>query len=100
MTIDSENPRLDVSVQASLLNILADLRDEHGTAYLFNSHDLNLVQHFADPAAVMYLGRIIEERRADIGMLMPPYHPYTEALLSAAPVADGDRRIRRSPVKR
>ena len=79
---------LDVPVQASILNLLADLQDLHGTAYLFISHDLNLVQHFADRVAVMYLGRLVEERRTDTGMLMPPYHPYTEALLSAVPVPE------------
>jgi len=86
---------LDVSVQASMLNLLADLQDEHGTAYLFISHDLNLVQHFADRVVVMYLGRIVEERRTDTGMLMPPYHPYTEALLSAVPVPEPTLEARR-----
>ncbi len=80
---------LDVSVQAAIMNLLLDLQERFGAAYLFISHDLNLVQHIADRIAVMYLGRIVEIRGgADI--LKPPYHPYTEALLSAAPVPDPD----------
>ncbi len=86
---------LDVSVQASILNLLADLQDEYGTAYLFISHDLNLVQHFADRIVVMYLGRIVELRTADGGMLEPPFHPYTEALLSAVPVPEPTLEARR-----
>jgi peptide/nickel transport system ATP-binding protein len=85
---------LDVSVQASIVNLLADLQDEQGTAYLFISHDLNLVRHIADRVAVMYLGRIVELCQA-IHLLQPPYHPYTEALLSAVPVPDPGLRARR-----
>lgn len=85
---------LDVSVQASIINLLSDLQDALGTALLFITHDLNLVQHFADAIAVMYLGRIMEMRPASAGAL-PPYHPYSEALLSAAPVPDPDVQARR-----
>jgi len=85
---------LDVSVQASIVNLLADLQDAEGTAYLFISHDLNLVRHIADRVAVMYLGRIVELCRAT-DLLQPPYHPYTEALLSAVPVPDPGLRARR-----
>jgi len=87
---------LDVSVQASILNLLADLQDEHGTTYLFISHDLNLVQHVADRVGVMYLGRMVELRDVT-GPLAAPFHPYTEALLSAVPVPEPSlvaRRIR------
>jgi len=87
---------LDVSVQASIINLLFELQEEFGTAYLFVSHDLNLVQHFADRVAVMYLGRIVE-LRSSTHIFRPPYHPYTEALLSAAPSPDPEminRRIR------
>ena len=85
---------LDVSVQASIINLLSDLQDALGTSLLFITHDLNLVQHFADEIAVMYLGRIMEMRPASAGTL-PPYHPYSEALLSAAPVPDPDVQSRR-----
>lgn len=75
---------LDVSVQAYVLNVLADLRDRLNVAYLFISHDLSVIAHIADRVAVMYRGAILEEGPvADV--LQPPYHPYTEALLSAIP---------------
>ncbi|WP_048710301.1 ABC transporter ATP-binding protein [Microvirga massiliensis] len=81
---------LDVSVQAAILNLLADLQDRLGTAYLFISHDLNVVQHFADRVVVMYLGRLVEERPLHGATITAPFHPYTEALMSAAPVPDAD----------
>ncbi|MDP3761190.1 MAG: ABC transporter ATP-binding protein [Ramlibacter sp.] len=85
---------LDVSVQASIVNLLMELQDEHGTAYLFISHDLNLVQQIADEVIVMYRGRALENRPVG-GALQPPFHPYSEALLSAAPVADPAISVRR-----
>ena len=78
---------LDVSVQGSLMNLLLDLQREAGTSYLFISHDLAAVQHLSDRIAVMYLGHLMESGEA-AKVLRPPYHPYTEALLSAIPVAD------------
>jgi peptide/nickel transport system ATP-binding protein len=75
---------LDVSVQATVLNLLADLRDRLHLAYLFISHDLSSVAHIADRIAVMYAGVICEEGPTE-AVLAPPFHPYTEALLSAVP---------------
>ena len=78
---------LDVSVQAAVLNLLQDLQTEQGTAYLFVSHDLAVVRHLADRIVVMYLGEVMEQG-STAALFRPPYHPYTEALLSAVPVPD------------
>ncbi len=93
MICDEITSGLDVSVQGAILNLLADLQDEHGLSYLFISHDLNVVQHIADRIVVMYLGRIVEVRGTV--SRAAPYHPYTEALFSAVPSLDPGLETRR-----
>lgn len=90
LVCDEAVSALDVSVQAVILNLLSDLRDELKIAYLFITHDIGVVAHIADTIAVMYRGGVMEEGPV-ASVLRPPYHPYTEALLSAVPVV-GKRR--------
>jgi oligopeptide/dipeptide ABC transporter ATP-binding protein len=76
---------LDVSIQAQILNLMAELQQKLGLTYLFIGHNLNVVRHVSDYVAVMYLGRIVETGPVD-AIFASPIHPYTRALLSAAPI--------------
>ncbi|MHB9150166.1 MAG: dipeptide ABC transporter ATP-binding protein [Thermoleophilia bacterium] len=87
---------LDVSVQGSLMNLLMKLQIEQRTSYVFISHDLSAVQHLSDTIAVVYVGRVMEVGDAT-AVLTPPFHPYTEALVSAVPVADPD--VKQNPIR-
>jgi len=90
---DEPTSALDVSVQAAILNLLAELQQRAGVSYVFISHDLGVVRYLSDRIAVLYLGRIMEIGPAE-AVFEGPHHPYTEALLSAVPDLTGDRRAR------
>lgn len=94
---DEATSALDVSIQAQILNLLADLQTARGLTYLFITHDLGLVRYFATRVAVMYLGRIVETGRTE-RIFAEPRHPYTKALLASVPSLDPDRRSAAKPV--
>jgi oligopeptide/dipeptide ABC transporter ATP-binding protein len=85
---------LDVSIQAQVLNLLQELKEELGLTLLFVAHDLSVVEHISDRIAVMYVGKIVELTEAET-LLRHPMHPYTEALVSAVPPADPDIHTKR-----
>jgi len=88
---------LDVSIQAQVLNLLADLQADFGLSYLFIAHDLEVVRHVSDSVTVMYLGRVAEHGPGD-AVYDHPRHPYSAALLSAAPAADPDSAAQRQRI--
>ncbi|MDZ4828662.1 MAG: ATP-binding cassette domain-containing protein [Phycisphaerae bacterium] len=91
---DEPTSALDVSIQSQILNLLSDLQDEFGLAYLFISHDMAVIHHVCDRIAVMFNGKIVEEGTRD-DVIERPQHEYTRALLSAVPEADPRRTKRR-----
>ena len=89
---------LDVSIQAQILNLMQDLQEKMGLTYIFITHDLSVVNHFADEIAVMYLGQMIEKAPSEV-LFDEPLHPYTKALLSAIPVPSLKKKRERMMLK-
>ncbi len=98
LVLDEPVSALDISIQAQVLNLLADLQEKHNLAYLFISHDLSVVKHIANDVMVMYLGRVVEQGTRD-DIFNNPQHPYTKALLSATPTPDPLRKRERIVLK-
>ena len=97
LVLDEPVSALDKSVQAQVLNLLADLKAERALTYVFISHDLDVIEHVSDRVLVMYLGEVVETGTAD-ELARAPKHPYTQALFASAPTMDPDRRMERPPL--
>jgi peptide/nickel transport system ATP-binding protein len=97
LILDEAVSALDKSIEAQVLNLLVDLKDEFGLTYMFISHDLNVVRFMSDRVMVMYLGKVAEFGAADV-ILANPRHPYTMALLASMPSMDPDRRTTEAPL--
>ena len=98
LVMDEPISALDVSIQAQVINMLIRLQKEMGLTYLFVAHDLSMVKHISDRVAVMYLGQMVEKAPSD-KLFKKPMHPYTQALLSAIPIADPEVRMNRITMK-
>jgi dipeptide transport system ATP-binding protein len=94
---DEPTSALDVSIQAQILNLFMDLQDEYGTAFVFISHNLAVVEHVAHDVLVMYFGRVVESG-PKVQVFAQPLHPYTQALMSATPALRAGERRQRIPI--
>ena len=97
MILDEAVSALDKSVEAQVLNLLVDLKDEFGLTYIFISHDLNVIRFISDRVVVMYLGEVVESGPVE-ALWAKPRHPYTEALFAAMPSLDPDHRTQKPPI--
>jgi len=98
LILDEPVSALDVSVQSQVLNLLLELQEETGMAYLFIAHDLAVVKHISDDIAVMYLGKVVERARAD-DLYQSPKHAYTKTLIDSIPHPDPERKVQRPFLK-